>query len=59
METNVAKKDDDVEPSVTSAPTETPTGQYADKADVIAELTKRGIKYDARQSKANLEKLLA
>lgn len=32
---------------------------YADKQDVIAELTKRGIKFDARQNKANLEKLLA
>lgn len=60
VETNVAKKDEDeVEPSVTSEPTDTPNGQYADKADVIAELTKRGIKFDARQSKANLEKLLA
>lgn len=33
-------------------------GGYADKAEVIAELTKRGIKFDARQNKANLEKLL-
>ncbi len=32
---------------------------YQDKAEVIAELTKRGIKFDARQTKANLEKLLA
>lgn len=32
---------------------------YQDKAEVIAELTKRGIKFDARQNKANLEKLLA
>lgn len=31
---------------------------YQDKAEVIAELTKRQIKFDARQSKANLEKLL-
>lgn len=31
---------------------------FADKQDVIAELTKRGIKFDARQNKANLEKLL-
>lgn len=58
VETNVGKKDE-VEPSVTSVPTDTPTGQYADKADVIAELTKRGVKFDARQNKANLEKLLA
>lgn len=32
---------------------------YQDKAEVIAELTKRGIKFDARSNKANLEKLLA
>lgn len=32
---------------------------YQDKAEVIAELNKRGIKFDARQNKANLEKLLA
>lgn len=32
---------------------------YQDKAEVIAELTKRGVKFDARQNKANLEKLLA
>lgn len=32
---------------------------YKDKAEVIAELDKRGIKYDARSTKANLEKLLA
>ena len=32
---------------------------YTDKAEVIAELTKRGIKFDARQNKSNLEKLLA
>lgn len=39
--------------ATTSAPV------YQDKSEVIAELTKRGIKFDARQSKANLEKLLA
>ena len=33
--------------------------EYQDKGEVIAELTKRGIKFDARQGKANLEKLLA
>lgn len=33
-------------------------GQYKDKAEVIAELTKRGIKFDARSTKVNLEKLL-
>jgi hypothetical protein len=31
---------------------------YKDKAEVIAELTKRGIKFDARKTKANLEELL-
>lgn len=31
---------------------------YADKAEVIAELEKRNIKFNARLSKANLEKLL-
>lgn len=35
------------------------TETYQDKAEVIAELTKRGIKFDARQNKSNLEKLLA
>lgn len=32
---------------------------YKDKAEVIAELTKRGIKFDARKNKTELEKLLA
>lgn len=32
---------------------------YKDKAEVIAELTKRGIKFDARQNKDSLQKLLA
>ncbi len=32
---------------------------YQDKADVIAELTKREIKFDARKNKSELEKLLA
>lgn len=32
---------------------------YQDKAEVIAELEKRGIQHDKRQNKANLEKLLA
>ncbi len=32
---------------------------YLDKAEVIAELTKREIKFDARKNKADLEKLLA
>lgn len=33
-------------------------GVYTDKAEVIAELNKRGIKFDSRQNKQNLEKLL-
>lgn len=40
-------------PAVNAGPVE-----YKDKADVIAELTKRAIKFDARKSKAELEKLL-
>jgi hypothetical protein len=32
---------------------------YQDKAEVIAEITKRGIKFDARSSKATLETLLS
>lgn len=32
---------------------------YKDKAEVIAELTKRGITFNARESKAKLEQLLA
>ncbi len=43
------------EPEVKS---EEPSGAYLDKAEVIAELTKREIKFDARKSKAELEKLL-
>lgn len=31
---------------------------YQDKQEVITELTKRGIKFDARSNKSNLEKLL-
>jgi hypothetical protein len=38
---------------VASAP-----ASYKDKAEVIAELEKRGIKFNARLTKANLEKLL-
>lgn len=45
-------------PIVENAPTTSPT-TFQDKAEVIAELTKRGIKFDARQNKATLEKLLA
>jgi hypothetical protein len=32
---------------------------FLDKKEVIEELTKREIKFDARKSKADLEKLLA
>jgi len=35
-----------------------PKTGYQDKAEVIAELTKRGIKFDARKGKAELEKLI-
>ena len=40
-------------------PKTTEPATYSDKADVIAELEKRNIKFDARKSKAVLEKLLA
>ncbi len=52
VKTETPKIETQVSPVVTS------TG-YSDKAEVIAELNKRGIKFDARQNKANLEKLLA
>lgn len=49
---------DHVAPGATQFPA--PNGTtYQDKADVIAELNKRAIKFDARKSKAELEKLLA
>lgn len=47
---------------ITTPDAETPSGEatvYKDKAEVIAELTKRGIQFNARDSKATLEKLLA
>lgn len=40
-----------VEPEITAV-------GYRDKAEIIAELQKKGLQFDARQSKANLEKLL-
>lgn len=43
---------------VIETPEKTDASAYADKADVIAELNKREIKFDARQNKAALEKLL-
>lgn len=39
--------------------TTTDGSSYKDKAEVIAELTKRGIPHDKRKNKAELEKLLA
>ena len=47
--------------TVVEKPTEvkTETKVYQDKQEVIAELEKRGIKFDRRQSKENLVKLLA
>lgn len=47
---------------VTITPEETTTTAptvFQDKAEVIAELTKRNIKFDARKNKADLETLLA
>lgn len=44
--------------ATTTQTPETSNGLYQDKADVIAELTKRDIKFDARKSKAELEKLI-
>lgn len=45
---------------VSDTPIVTPgTTTYLDKAQVIAELNKREIKFDARQNKAALERLLA
>tara|TARA_R110000868_G_scaffold86958_1_gene243514 strand:- start:5399 stop:5968 length:570 start_codon:yes stop_codon:yes gene_type:complete len=52
-------KQDAGEAKTSDPKTDATPSQYADKADVIAELAKRGIKYDARQNKATLEKLIA
>lgn len=54
VEENIVRKVDETPAIVESTP-----GIYKDKAEVIAELTKRNISFDARQSKANLEKLIA
>lgn len=54
VEANVTKKDDTPPATDTTKPT-----VYQDKAEVIAELTKREIKFDARKNKGELEKLLA
>lgn len=48
-----------LEPKTNTGSTESVSTSFQDKQEVIAELTKRGIKFDARQNKANLEKLLA
>ena len=53
-----------VEKLIPPAPTEEITetkqdGTYSDKADVLAELEKRGISHDKRRNKEELEKLLA
>lgn len=47
-----------MENAVVQTPSEPSNGLYQDKADVIAELNKREIKFDARKSKAELEKLI-
>lgn len=56
--TQMANATDPIEPT-TNEPVIADASKYLDKAEVIAELDKRGIKYDARASKANLELLLA
>lgn len=58
VEKLLPKKEETIEPKEES---ETPTApkKYQDKAEVIEELKKKGIKYDARQTKDALEKLLA
>lgn len=55
--TEEVKKEDEV--ATETEPKTTEPATYSDKADVIAELEKRNIKFDARKSKAVLEKLLA
>lgn len=47
------------EPTEKVAPAETKVLAFQDKQEVIAELEKRGIKFDRRASKVTLEKLLA
>lgn len=65
MRENVVLKTDEapkVETPEVTPEVETPvvaSKTYLDKAEVIAELTKRGITHDKRSNKANLEKLLA
>ena len=60
VEDLVVSKKEEV-PAVVHAPVvQASTGPmtFADKSDVLSELTKRGIKFDARKSKAELEKLI-
>ncbi len=54
----VSKKEDATEEVAPTAPVATGPMTFADKSDVLTELTKRGIKFDARKSKAELEKLI-
>lgn len=54
-----AKDVEEGEVATETEPKTTEPATYSDKADVIAELEKRNIKFDARKSKAVLEKLLA
>lgn len=48
-----------VKPAEAQASVSTDASAYQDKAEVIAELTKRNVAHDPRQTKAELEKLLA
>lgn len=57
VEQNVPLKTDDSGKDI-NVPSTPQTG-YSDKAEVIAELNKRNVKFDARKNKAELEKLLA
>lgn len=54
----VSTKKEDAPAEVIAPVASTGPMTFADKADVLAELTKRGIKFDARHSKAELEKLI-
>jgi len=53
-----AEKDKETTDETPEQPNEKTPGVYQDKADVIAALEKAEIKFDARKSKADLEKLL-
>lgn len=50
---------DNIPQSASDVPDDSNAVVYKDKAEVIAELTKRGITFNARDSKSVLEKLLA